>query len=316
MRRLAVALLVLTHATATPAEPLRIAVISDLNGSYGSTDYGVEVSSAIDRIIALRPNLVISTGDMVAGQRRNPKLTTAKLAAMWAAFHATVSDPLARSGLALLVTPGNHDASAYPGFQAERTAFAAAWADRAPALVPVDSAGWPFRGAWTVNDVLLVGIDATRSGPLADEDMAWLRGILQSQAGQHRTVILFGHLPLMPISQGREGDVLADPALFDLAQTAGVDLWLSGHHHAFYSGSAGNILFVAQAALGNGPRKLIGETRVSPPGFTWIEVDDDGKITVAAYPSPGFDTKLDADSLPPTLGTGAFRLTRALGHPG
>ncbi len=315
MRRLAVALLVLTLATAAPAEPLRIAVISDLNGSYGSTEYGPEVSSALDRIIALRPDLVISTGDMVAGQRRNPKLTTAELAAMWAAFHATVSDPLARSGLPLLVTPGNHDASAYPGFEAERTAFAAAWADRAPALVSLDSGGWPFRGAWTAHDVLLVGIDATRSGPLADDDMAWLRGILQSQAGRYRTVILFGHLPLMPISRGREGDVLADPALFDLAQTAGVDLWLSGHHHAFYSGSAGDILFVAQAALGNGPRKLMGETDVSAQSFTWIEVDDNGRITVAAYPFPGHDTKLDADTLPPMLGTGAFRLTRALSHP-
>lgn len=315
MRRLAVALLLLTHATASPAEPLRIAVISDLNGSYGSTEYGPEVSGAIARIIALRPDLVISTGDMVAGQRRKPKLTTADLATMWAAFHATVSDPLARSGLPLLVTPGNHDASAYPGFQTERTAFADAWADRVPALVPLDSGGWPFRGAWSVNDVLLIGIDATRSGPLADEDLGWLRGILQSHAGRHRTVILFGHLPLMPITQGREGDVLADPTLFDLAQTAGVDLWLSGHHHAFYSGTAGNILFVAQAALGNGPRKLIDDTRVSARGFTWIEVDDDGNITVAAYPPPGFDTKLDANSLPPTLGTGAFRLTRALSRP-
>ncbi|WP_170971994.1 metallophosphoesterase [Rhodobacter sp. SY28-1] len=315
MRRLTVALLVLVLAKPVTAESLRIAVISDLNGSYGSTDYGPEVSAAIDRIITLRPDLVISTGDMVAGQRLEPTLTPAELAGMWASFHATVSDPLARAGLPLLATPGNHDASAYPGFEAERTAFAEAWVDRVPDLSALDSDNWPFRGAWSVNGVLLVGIDATRSGPLPDEDMVWLRNLLALQAAQHRAVILFGHLPLMPISQGREGDVLADPALFDLAQGADVDLWLSGHHHAFYSGQAGGILFVAQAALGSGPRKLIGETAVSAQSFTWIEVSDDGAIAVAAYPSPGFETALDADTMPPTLGSGNFRLTRAFDLP-
>lgn len=315
MHRLAVALLALIVATPVAAESLRIAVISDLNGSYGTTDYGPEVSAAIDRIITLRPDLVISTGDMVAGQRLEPKLTPAELAGMWAAFHATVSDPLARAGLPLLVTPGNHDASAYPGFEAERTAFAEAWADRVPDLLALDSDKWPFRGAWSLNGVLLVGIDATRSGPLPDEDMVWLRNLLGSQAAQHRAVILFGHLPLMPISQGREGDVLADPALFNLAHGAGVDLWLSGHHHAFYSGQVGTILFVAQAALGSGPRKLIGESAVSAQSFTWIEVGDDGAITVAAYPSPSFETAVDADTLPPTLGSGTFRLTRAFDLP-
>lgn len=315
VRRLAVTLLVLSLATPATAESLRIAVISDLNTSYGSTDYGPEVSAAIDRIITLRPDLVISTGDMVAGQRLKPKLTPPELAGMWAAFHATVSDPLAQAGLPLLVTPGNHDASAYSGFEAERTAFAEAWVDRVPDLSALDSDNWPFRGAWSVNGVLLVGIDATRSGPLPKGDMDWLRNLLSSQATQHRAVIIFGHLPLMPISQGREGDVLADPALFDLAQGAGVDLWLSGHHHAFYSGQTGGILFVAQAALGSGPRKLIGETAVSAQSFTWIEVGDDGAITVAAYPSPSSETALDADTLPPTLGSGTFRLIRAFDLP-
>ncbi|MFN4203367.1 MAG: metallophosphoesterase family protein [Tabrizicola sp.] len=311
MRRLAACLLVLILTAPVEAEPLRIAVISDLNGSYGSTNYGQPVSGAVARIIALRPDLVISGGDMVAGQRLKPKLAPAELAAMWAAFHATVSDPLARAGLPLLVTPGNHDASAYPGFEAERAAFAEAWANRVPDLSAIDDGNWPFRGAWSVNGVLLVGIDATRPGPLPDADMAWLRGVLEKQAARHRAVILFGHLPLMPISQGREGEVLADPALFALAQGAGVDLWLSGHHHAFYSGQAGGILFVAQAALGSGPRKLVGETAVSGQSFTWIEIADDGAITVAAYPSPGFGTALDEGTLPASLGGGDLRLTRS-----
>ena len=45
------------------ARPLRVVVISDLNGSYGSTDYNPRVSAAIKRrIIKLDPDLVVATG--------------------------------------------------------------------------------------------------------------------------------------------------------------------------------------------------------------------------------------------------------------
>jgi predicted phosphodiesterase len=297
------------------SEPLRIAVISDMNGSYGSIDHGDAVKDGVAAIIARRPDLVISTGDMIAGQRKSPKLTTPELGRMWASFHATVSDPMVAAGLPFLVTPGNHDASAYPGFEAERAAFAAAFADRTPDLTLIDAEGWPFRIAASVRGVLLVGMDATTTGPLSEDDMEWLRRILEGHAASHRTVVLFGHLPLMPISQGRERDVLADPALFALAQSAGVDLWLSGHQHAFYSGSAGGILFVAQGALGNGPRKLIGEGSTSPTTLTWIEIAEDGGITVSALPAPDFGSPLAEGSLPANLGEGAFRLTRTLVRP-
>jgi predicted phosphodiesterase len=309
--RLFVTLLLLSAGLAK-AETLRIAVISDLNGSYGSVGYSHTVSDAIDAIIARHPDLVISTGDMVAGQRRSPKLTATQLETMWASFHATVSDPLARAGVPFLVTPGNHDASAYPGYEVERRAFAAAWADRRPEGTTIDAAGWPFRIATSLKGVLLVGMDATRSGPLAEDDMTWLRGILASEAGRYRRAVLFGHLPLMPIAQGHESDVLADPELFGLARTAGVDLWLSGHHHAFYSGTAEGILFVAQGLLGSGPRKLIGEGETSPKSFTWIEIDDAGRIAVSAFPAPGFGSALPVETLPATLWEGPFRLTRQM----
>ena len=40
----------------------RVVVISDLNGSYGSVDYDPRVGRAVTAIIAMRPDLVISTG--------------------------------------------------------------------------------------------------------------------------------------------------------------------------------------------------------------------------------------------------------------
>ncbi|MCE8526768.1 metallophosphoesterase [Ruegeria pomeroyi] len=65
--------------------------------------------------MALEPDLVISTGDMVAGQQVNPHLSSNQIAAMRSAFDDSVMIPLARAGISFVVSPGNHDASAYPG---------------------------------------------------------------------------------------------------------------------------------------------------------------------------------------------------------
>lgn len=96
-------------------EPFKIAVNSDLNGCYGSTSYGKSVHDGIALIVALEPDLVISTGDMVAGQQVNPHLSSDQIAAMRSAFDDSVMIPLARAGISFVVSPGNHDASAYPG---------------------------------------------------------------------------------------------------------------------------------------------------------------------------------------------------------
>ena len=66
----------------SPAAALEVAVISDLNGSYGSTDYQAHVSDAVAAIVELEPDLVLVTGDMVAGQRM-PILGPDKVRAMW-----------------------------------------------------------------------------------------------------------------------------------------------------------------------------------------------------------------------------------------
>ena len=65
---------------------LRLAIISDMNGRYGSDQYDSEVVKAIDMIIEDRPDIVINAGDMVAGQRN--KLNYRK---MWVGFHTNVT---------------------------------------------------------------------------------------------------------------------------------------------------------------------------------------------------------------------------------
>jgi len=41
---------------------------------------------------------------------------------------------------------------------------------------------------------------------------------------------------MWPLTKGRENEILDDPALLALLYQHGVDVYASGHHHAFYAG--------------------------------------------------------------------------------
>jgi hypothetical protein len=301
MTRVALLLLAaLLAAWPAAARPLRVAVISDLNGSYGSTDYAAAVGGAVARIIELRPDLVISTGDMVAGQQRNPHLTAAEVDAMWTAFEQTVAAPLEAAGIPLIATPGNHDASAYPGFAAERAAYARVWRDPPAGLEMVDGARWPFRYAVALDDALFVSLDVTKIGALPPEDTAWLEALLRRETDR-RAVIVFNHLPIWPFAQGRETEIAGGGALAALLSGRGVDLHLTGHHHAYYPGVFDGVLYVAQACLGGGPRRLVGAEARSPKALTVIEIAEDGSIAERALTGPDFREPIDLETLPRSI---------------
>ena len=279
---------------------LQVAVISDLNGSYGSSEYEASVSAAVERLVGMRPDLVISTGDMVAGQRLHPPLGREAVTAMWSAFHREVTDPLDAAGIPLAVTPGNHDASAYASFVIEREAFREEWLPRAGRLGFVDRAAYPFHYAFAVDDVLFVSLDVTRVGALDASQLQWLDQVLTRNAAHFRHRVAFGHLPVLPFAQGRETEVTADHVLERLLKRHGVELYLSGHHHAFYPGFHGGIRHIGQACLGAGPRKLIGSGQSSQRAITWLVFDDQG-VHVSALSGPGFDEPISLDGLPAAI---------------
>ncbi|MCZ7679057.1 MAG: hypothetical protein M5U28_10010 [Sandaracinaceae bacterium] len=53
---------------------LRVAVVSDLNGGYGSRSYGEAVHGAVTRILELSPDLVLSTRRHGGRAARGPRL--------------------------------------------------------------------------------------------------------------------------------------------------------------------------------------------------------------------------------------------------
>lgn len=285
--------LLLLGLMAGPASALRVIVISDLNGSYGSTSYARDIPAAIQRVIELKPDLVISTGDMVAGQRK-PVLSASEVRAMWAAFHRAVSDPLAKAGIPFAVTPGNHDASAYGGFEGERKIFDAEWRARKPNLRFLDGSDYPFFYAFEMQGVRFASLDATTLGPLRGDQMNRLSKVMTGGGA----AVTFSHLPLWPFAQKREREIIGDPALEALYHKLGVDLHLSGHHHAYYPGWKDGVAYVSQACLGGGPRVLIGQSARSKKSFTVLEFANGKFGSVTAYVGPDFRKQIDPESLP------------------
>lgn len=296
------------EAPAIPAaargEVLRVVVVSDMNGGYGDTTYGAPVHAAVSRVVDLRPDLVLSTGDMVAGQRRG-----LDYASMWAGFHDAVSDELEAAAIPFAISPGNHDASGYPIYAAEREAYAAAWRDRRPKSIHfVDDERYPFRYSFVAGPAFFVALDATTIGPLEEEQMRWLDA--QLAAAPRDVRVVFGHVPLYPFTVGREEEYVGDAALEALLRRHEVQLFVSGHHHAYYPGRRGPLRLVSMACLGGGPRPLIGTEERSARAILGFEVTEDGVRALDAYGGDGFDVRIERLELPATVGSGSRVIDR------
>lgn len=299
-----------TSESVVSVDPLRLVVISDMNGSYGTTGHASTVHDAVRRIIELEPDVVISTGDMIAGQFRDPSQRN-KLDMLWQAFHQAITRPLADAGIPLGITPGNHDASAYPGFEDERALYARQWRSQKTRLDFVDAAGYPFNYAFTVKGVLLVSLDVTTTGSLQADDLDWLQALLAEHRDRFSDVIVFSHVPVWPFAKGRDTEATRDERLHAILMSAGVRLYLSGHHHAFYPGVLDAVTYISQACLGSGARALLGsEAGRSPKGFTHITLDGD-RIFVSAVSAPAFRSTQDWATLPPQIVSDGVRLQRA-----
>ena len=288
----------------SPSSTLTVAVISDLNGAYGSTEYRAPVKGAVDRIVGLSPDLVLCTGDMVAGQQAGLDYR-----AMWAAFHGAVTERLASAGIPLAVSPGNHDASRGDRYREEREVFISEWGARRPAVDWVEDADYPVRYAFARGPALFVSLDASSVGPLGPEQMRWLEARLRD--GRDLPVkLVFGHLPIRPLTQGREREVMGDRRLERLLAEHGVAAYVSGHHHAFYPGRRGALRLIGVGCLGAGPRALLGVEEVAPQSFVVLEVTPTGVSSVRAYAGDRFDRLIRRAELPARLGEGGSLVVR------
>ena len=291
-----------------PLQPrsFRIAVISDLNSAYGSLTYQPSVHAATRALVdRIQPDLVLITGDMVAGQK--PHLD---YAGMWRSFHTVVTEPLQSAGIIVAPTPGNHDASPARIFAEERSEYQAQWTAEArlPRVTFLDGSHYPFYYSFEYGGVFFASIDAARVGPLSEQQRSWLDRELSRTTATIK--IVFGHLPVYPFAVQRERETLNDRALADLLRRHAVSAYLSGHHHAYYPGAVDGIRHVAMPCLGSGSRRLIGGSGASPTAFVVIDIEDGQLESLEALRAPEFQRPVARASLPPRIEYGQHRILR------
>lgn len=290
-----------------------ITLISDLNGRYGSSSYDNRVTDAIETIIRLQPDLVICTGDMVAGQRQ-PRLDADWLDRMWRGFAHTVTEPLGREGIPLLVTPGNHDGSGFPEYALEQERFAVEWGARAPELAMLPGSDWPRRYAARMGTVLLVSFDGTRPGVLPTAELRFVADMLGKYGKAASATLVYSHLPMWPLAKGREHEILDDPALLALLHQNGVDVYASGHHHAFFAGTDdAGMVHVGNGALGGNARAFSGKKQRQPYSFTVLTFAN-GAVTITSRAAPGFLKAVPASDLPASI-AGPLGVVRRIDGP-
>ncbi|MFU8859426.1 MAG: metallophosphoesterase [Cyclonatronaceae bacterium] len=250
-------------------------VISDFNSSYGSTDYAWHVDSVIARIPGWNPHLVLSAGDLIAGQRLS--LTDQNMQEMWNEFSRRILLPLTRNGIPFGFTLGNHDASSFPAYERDRRIARDFWDNPAhdPLLDFHDSSHFPFYFSFVHNDLFLVSWYASSSA-IGEDQRNWLQEQLTSHQARNASMrILVGHLPVHAVAEGRNrrGENLDNPEeLMQLLTELGIDLYVCGHHHAFYPAVKNGLQFIHAGAIGDGPRPLVGSTPGPRKAFTIIDL--------------------------------------------
>ncbi|HAC63831.1 MAG TPA: metallophosphoesterase [Cyanothece sp. UBA12306] len=289
---------------------VRIVVISDLNSQYGSTTYAAEVKEAIALIPQWKPDLVLSGGDMIAGQKRS--LTKAQIQAMWSAFDANISRPLRQAKIPFGFTIGNHDASGAISqgkfvFESERELASNYWnqPNHNPGLKFVDRGNFPFYYSFIEDNIFYLVWDAS-THIISPEQLAWVEKSLASPiAKKAKLRLVIGHLPLYPVAVGRNngGNFLSNSEkLQTLLESYQVHTYISGHHHAYYPGKKDQLELLHTGALGGGPRKLLNSNL--PPRKTLTVVDISLNSQSTTYTTYDMKTKevIDIKTLPKSIG--------------
>ncbi len=297
---------------------VRFFIMSDLNSSFGSTDYQWQVDSTVVWLPRYAPDMVLTAGDLVAGQDRS--LSDEEIDAMWEGFERHIADSLRTYNIPYAPAMGNHDGSnAHPDFQRER--------DKAKRYFNqeqfdwgidfVDQANFPFWYSFKIDDIFFIVWDAT-SANIPEENLEWVKDQLESDRAQDASMrMVMGHLSLYPVAVGRNrfGELLDKPDdLLELLESYDVHTYISGHNHAYFPGKRGSVDLLNTGALGSGPRPVIGSPDEPRHVFTIVDIWPDGGRTVYTTVDAHTAEIIEKNELPRyTEGVNGYVMRRDLG---
>lgn len=228
---------VLAPAPAPKPAPWTIAVMSDIHMPRRNLRVVPEVPRAVAAIVALRPRLVVVTGDHTNGGDKDSAAVVASSARWWKIF-ADLLRPLRDAGIPVLPVAGNHDAY----LAGQRAHYAAAFADLAAWAAPltlneaVPEGGQvrldrpPFSYSVDVDGVHLSLLHVVTQG-LHREVAAWLADDLARASGAELRLV-FGHVPMASVIQAPNAGFVK--TLGGLLEAGGAAAYVAGHEHVVW----------------------------------------------------------------------------------
>ncbi len=288
---------------------MRIVVLSDFNGAYGSLSYDPQVGRVLDAITQTwQPDLLLSAGDVIGGQ--NTSLPEERFAQMWEAFDAQVATPLRAANIPYAFTIGNHDGSSLRDkdgfvFQKERDAARAYWnRPLHKANLPYQNReDFPFNYSFIFGELFVIVWDAS-SARIAEEQRGWVARELSSPAAKNAELrVLLGHLPFYGVSEAKNepGEVLENgDELRRWLESLGLDLYISGHHAAYYPAKKGEVTLLHSGGIG--ARRLLGSEAEPRSAVTVVDIDFAASVTIrlTTFDATTFEV-ISPESLPRRL---------------
>ncbi len=230
--------------------PLRFAIVSD----HAAAPRRGVFESAIPKLNSLAPDLVLSVGDLIKG-----KGTTRKaLRKEWDGIDGLVR----RLDAPFFYVAGNHDVDG----EARRRV----WRDRF---------GRTYY-AFAYSGVLFVCLDTVDSavGEIGDEQLAWLRGVLDRHANVKWTFVVM-HSPLWDVGNGRRRPK-NQPSVWDkVAAILGERPYtvFAGHRHRYVKHERGGRSLYTLATTGGGSG-LRGPEYGEFDHVAWVTLTDRGPV--------------------------------------
>jgi len=220
--------------------PIRFAIIGDRTGSHTPGVYG----QCIDEIERLKPEFVITVGDMIEGYRDDPD----RMDSEWDEYDSIVE----QLTMELYFTPGNHDIWSDMSVEQYRARY-----------------GEP-NYSFDHKALHIAVLDNSRYDGVEDftpEQLKWLSDDLEKSDAQYKMVFMHQPFWFWTISEGND-----DP-VHSICVEKGVDAVFTGHFHKYFCGEYDNIIYTSLGSSGGG---VDPGTIGNDYHFAWVTLDANG----------------------------------------
>ncbi|RHW76492.1 metallophosphoesterase [Colwellia sp. RSH04] len=278
-----------------------ILILNDINGSYGDIGYSDTIKRLVNHAItAWQVELVVSPGDLVAGQSLN--LTEHNINSMWQGFHQQILSPFTKKGIPFATSFGNHDGSKYLAktqaeihtenkanqqgdgkshqqqykYSSERNIANQFWLNNQPKLNYLYKEHFPFFYSFEFANTTFVIIDAS-GFQMSVQELTLIENMLANNQN-NKPLMVIGHLPLtgIAINRNKFGEVLQESdTLMALFKQYKVDIYISGHQHVYFPALHQGVFLLNSG--GTPPRSLVGQQNPPRSSVTVLSINTDNQ---------------------------------------